>query len=442
MEELGSRIVGMAGRLAAATCRWLLLVADFDRREGCAGFGLPTTARWLSHCCGLAHRTAVEHVRVARALSSFPALVEEMSSGRLSYSHVRAISRLAHDGEQRLVTELIDVAENGTVGQLETVVHGLRTVEGNDGSSGSDRPEEYVRHSWTSTSQSNLTARLDPEHGALVRSAIETVARAEGLDPAQALVRLAELALAAVNDRAHPPRPLRGDERAAIVIHLDAAAIPAAPAPGAAIPARGAPESSSTPSRSAERGWPYARIDGGPGLPNAVVERLLCQGRIRTAVHDDDGNVRALGRSRRLVSERQFRALLMRDSGCAHPGCGSRYRLEAHHVRPWIRGGRTDMPNLVLLCWRHHHAHHEGEFAIIAGQRGRFDFIRTDGRRLEHHVDPGRLADPAKPIEHEHDAVAANAAHTRWTGARLDRPWAIAVLAQRRASETARAVAS
>jgi len=119
VDALGSRIVGMAGRLAAATCRWLLLIADFDAREGCARFGLASTARWLSHYCGISHRTAQDHVRVARALACFPALAEGMAAGRLSYSHVRAIARLARPDEQQLVVDLIDVAEHGTVGQLE-----------------------------------------------------------------------------------------------------------------------------------------------------------------------------------------------------------------------------------------------------------------------------------------------------------------------------------
>src|SRR6478735_9647833 len=78
VDELGSRIVGLAGRLAAATCRWLLLVAQFDAREGCAAFGLASTARWLGHYCGVPHRTAVEHVRVALALAGFPELAAAM----------------------------------------------------------------------------------------------------------------------------------------------------------------------------------------------------------------------------------------------------------------------------------------------------------------------------------------------------------------------------
>src|SRR5882757_2280432 len=70
LDQLGSRMVGMAGRLASAMCRWLLLVAEFDSRDGAWQFGLPSTARWLGHYCGLSRRTAIEHVRVARTLAA------------------------------------------------------------------------------------------------------------------------------------------------------------------------------------------------------------------------------------------------------------------------------------------------------------------------------------------------------------------------------------
>ena len=181
-------------------------------------FGLASTARWLGHYCGVAHRTAVEHVRVARALAGFPELAAAMAAGRLSYSQVRAISRLARDGGHRLVEDLIDAAGHGTVGQLEVLVRGLRTVEEVDSPDG--HPQEYVSHSWSSQGQWRMQARLDPERGAIVQSAIETIAGVDGIDQAAALVRMAEIALAAVADTAQPVRGLRGDERAAVIIHL------------------------------------------------------------------------------------------------------------------------------------------------------------------------------------------------------------------------------
>src|ERR1700722_14128487 len=109
LEALGARIVDGSGRLAAAMCRWLLLVADFDARQAYLSFGLASTAQWLTHACGLAHRTAVEHVRVARSLRQYPRLAEEMGTGSLSYSQVRAISRIEGPGEDGLVEDLIGV---------------------------------------------------------------------------------------------------------------------------------------------------------------------------------------------------------------------------------------------------------------------------------------------------------------------------------------------
>lgn len=57
------------------------------------------------------------------------------------------------------------------------------------------------------------------------------------------------------------------------------------------------------------------------------------------------GAVLDVGRSRRLVTQRQSRALQLRERGCAHPGCGPRYGLEAHHVVHRLDGGGTDMAN-------------------------------------------------------------------------------------------------
>lgn len=173
VDELGARIVAMAGRLAAATCRWLLLVAEFDARDGSTTAGLATTAHWLGFACGVAPRTAIEHVRVARALATHPRLAEEMTAGRLSYSHVRAISRVALPSEAALVEELIQLAEHATVRQLEATVRGLRTVR--DVETPTGPPSDYATHTWTSENQWRLTARLDPERGAVVASAIAAV---------------------------------------------------------------------------------------------------------------------------------------------------------------------------------------------------------------------------------------------------------------------------
>jgi len=134
----------------------------------------------------------------------------------------------------------------------------------------------------------------------------------------------------------------------------------------------------------------------------------------------------------RLVTDRQYRALMLRHHGhCAHPGCPNTKNLHAHHRIHWIHGGRTDLDNLLLLCERHHLAHHDGQFHIHTAGAGRFRFVSSDGHDLR-----APLRNPAspdsRPLEEEHAAVAADAATPRWDGQRLDRPYAISALAQRR----------
>ena len=171
-----------------------------------------------------------------------------------------------------------------------------------------------------------------------------------------------------------------------------------------------------------------------------MVQRLTCAGRIRTAVHDRDGTVLDLGRSHRVVSDRLYRALLLRDEGCCtYPGCANTRDLHAHHVWHWLHGGPTNLTNLVLLCAGHHRAQHDGEFRIQRLGRGRFRFRRADGRLLPDHVDPAQFSDTPTPVEDDYADIAADAATTRWIGDRLDRHYAISALAQHRKQPAHRA---
>jgi hypothetical protein len=72
-----------------------------------------------------------------------------------------------------------------------------------------------------------------------------------------------------------------------------------------------------------------------------------------------------LGRSTRLATAAQRRALAVRDAGCCIPGCGiPAAGCEAHHVIWWRHGGTTDITNLALVCQRHHSAVHTGTWMI------------------------------------------------------------------------------
>src|SRR4051794_15515452 len=93
IDRLEADIASLARDLTRRMERWLALVAEFDRRGGARRSGFRSTAEWLAWRCGLSQRTALDHVRVARALTERPLIRECLASGELSYSKVRAISR-------------------------------------------------------------------------------------------------------------------------------------------------------------------------------------------------------------------------------------------------------------------------------------------------------------------------------------------------------------
>src|ERR1700750_1291783 len=105
LERLEAQICELAGHLAAATCRFLVLLADFDARRGWASWEMNSCAQWLSWKCQLSSGTAREHVRVARALAGLPVIRAEFAAARLSYAKVRALTRIATPATEAGVAE-------------------------------------------------------------------------------------------------------------------------------------------------------------------------------------------------------------------------------------------------------------------------------------------------------------------------------------------------
>ena len=115
-----------AGRApAAATCRFLVLLADFDARRGWASWEMNSCAAWLSWKCQMSSRTAREHVRVARALRDLPVIRAEFAAARLSYAKVRALTRIATPDTE---AGLAEIAGPMTGNQLERFARAHRQV--------------------------------------------------------------------------------------------------------------------------------------------------------------------------------------------------------------------------------------------------------------------------------------------------------------------------
>lgn len=169
LDRLEAEITELAGHLYAGTARFLLLVGEFDRRGGWAGWGIHSCAHWLSWRCGLSPVAAREHVRVARALRDLPRIADAFSHGRLSYSKVRALTRVASEVTEEV---LLEWAEYGTATQIERVVRGVKLAQ-----AATDPVKRYERRSFRSFYDEDgclvIHARLEPEEGAVVLRALE-----------------------------------------------------------------------------------------------------------------------------------------------------------------------------------------------------------------------------------------------------------------------------
>ncbi|UNK46809.1 HNH endonuclease signature motif containing protein [Arthrobacter sulfonylureivorans] len=100
-------------------------------------------------------------------------------------------------------------------------------------------------------------------------------------------------------------------------------------------------------------------------LSAKTVRRMACDAEIIPAILGSKGEVLDLGRSQRFFSRAIRKALLLRDKGCAFPGCSMpAFWTEAHHIVPWWAGGRTDINNGVCLCSLHHDLIEQGNWEI------------------------------------------------------------------------------
>ncbi|WP_289019819.1 HNH endonuclease signature motif containing protein [uncultured Ornithinimicrobium sp.] len=426
LDALGDEIAQLAGQIAAATARFLALLGRFDEQGGWAGPGIRSLAHWLSWRAGMSLRTARDHVRVARSLRSLPQTAQAFGKGELSYSKVRAISRVA---TQETEPELVALARNAPAAHVERITAGLRTVAAEeerrqerssrpDPEPGqpprpSDPPPQSLQWRWDEDSGDLVVwGRFGPADGrrllaALTRSELErirTVVHEPGevpdpeVDPdAGAAPHPGEPRGESV-DRTAPPPGQAGPALLALAeIGLSAQEAPMLASSAEVVFVHRQDPVGGEGCSAEQQPWVVAPDDG-PALDDGTAEEVLCGADSRCVLRDAEGAVLAFGRRRRRFSTAQLKALRLRDGGCRTPGCGRTRFLHAHHVVFWSRGGATDLDNAVLLCGACHRAVHLGQLVVRALGRQRFEFRDAGGEVLA----------PAPPMFGRADAILAD----------------------------------
>jgi len=364
IEDLDLAIGRLVQQLNAESYRMLVLVREFDDRFGWAKWSFASCAEWLAWRAGLSLSAAREKVRTAQALRSLPRIAAAFAAGKLSYTKVRALTRVADERQEDL---LLAYALEATAAQVEERCRQLRNSDPESVHAARRVWEKRALTIWRDEARGTLrlTVELPIEEGELIASALDcAVAAGEvatGIDPtttetkgtawraqqADALVAVAKAYLdggGAAGERGGTA------DRYQVVVHVDEESL-----------LRGA---------------------GRADLPIDTLERLSCDGSLVPVVDDANGTPLDVGRKYRTVSTPLKRAVLARDRRCTFPGCERRHYTDAHHLVHWRHGGETSLDNLTLLCTHHHRLLHEGGFSVARTDDGVLLFRRADGRAI------------------------------------------------------------
>jgi hypothetical protein len=354
IDDLDRAIVNLSSRINAETYELLVLVRQFDERAGWLKWGLRNCAEWLHYRCDFSMNAAREKVRVAHALKTLPNVAAGFATGDLSYSKVRAITRVAGVDNEG---ELLSFALKTTTARVEERCRELRC--GTADSLGSAQRAFASRslriHRNADRGTMSITIELPLETGELVEKALDkarddSMSRVEFVDESWSARQADAMVSMASGYLSDQDKQCSASDDYLVTVHVDQSAL--------------------------------ANSNGRSSLPIESVKRLCCDGHAVIIGEDENGEPLNIGRKTRTVPTAIKRALSARDKGCSFPGCHHTRFVDAHHIEHWSNGGETNLDNLMLLCSQHHKLVHEGGFSIEKDYQNHWFFKRPDGRTV------------------------------------------------------------
>ena len=333
---------------------------------------------------------------------ALPVLGKAVAAGQVMPAQVDAIVQvfatlpdtLDEPGRERLEEILVDAAESADPVKLRRLGRRTAYLLDQDGREPTVRDlmeggENTLDLRVLSDGSAHFRGTLAPEPAALLRAMIDAGAKptstpdqqGDATNPAGLDVRsvfqrqgdaLAEILRAAADSGV---TPIQGGQKPHLIVTIPLAHL--------------------------ESGLGEATLDGGVPITAAQARVLACDAKVIPVVLGGNSEPLDIGRSSRSHTAAMQRALIIRDKGCAFPGCDRPPRYcQAHHVKEWVKHqGHTALHNLVNLCARHHRVIHHTpwEVEIRDGQAwfippGYVDPTRTPQRNTLH--DPIRYEPP------------------------------------------------
>ena len=364
--ELLAELRALETRLHSTWAQMLSVVAEIDSRGTATAVGYGTTVELVQTVARVSRSEARARVAAAsdvlptRGLNGAPvepklgqtaAAVAEHAIGAADVVVIRSVlARIPPHigGEKRadVEAELARHARTLDAGQLAVLGKRILAYLDQDGARPQDTPETRRRLSFRDRDGGyELAGWLDREAAEIVRSALSPLAaprpttdtevdlRDAAQRDADALVDLAQRALGSGE------LPTEGGERPQVVVTVGLAVL------------QGRIGSASL-------------ALGGP-INADIARRIACDARVIPMVLGARGEPLDVGRASQSVPTAIRRAVIVRDGGCAFPGCSAPARwCDIHHVIHWADHGSTSVANCVALCGRHHRLIHHSDWRI------------------------------------------------------------------------------
>ena len=375
--DLDRRLRAVAKQRGALDAREAELLRDAEELKLWRAFGYASLLEYMERAMGYSPHTAVERLRVARALVELPLIGEALENGEIKHSAVRELTRVASSDTE---AEWLDAIQGKSLREIEPMIAGRK-----QGSRPSDPPEPSLR-------RRKLTLELQPETYEMFRQAQTVLAEVHGhrLSPEEMLVAMLRMVL--------DPERVTGVQDGG-----GAQGSQGASRPAYQLAIKTCPD--------CKRSWQYG---GGRDheVGAAVVERARCD-----AEHLGSLDAEMPARKTTTLTRRMREHVFARDGyACTVPGCRRVTGLDIHHIRFQEHGGGHEPSNIVLTCNLHHSAVHLGKLAITgrAPYALEFTFLRGHARHGIEDLDPDARHDidgSARDASHGIEGIARDASH-------------------------------
>lgn len=344
----------------------LRVIAQCDLRKVYRNDDCDDMAQWLAQAIGISRWKARRLTDASHAMGELPVTTAAFERGELSLDQFVEFTRLATAATE---AKLLSWAKRASPGAIRARADAERRIAEQE-TQEADR-WRFLDWSWEDdNTRLWLTGSLPADQGTKFIKAVDRLAQKMPVSPedgtdeattmearrADALVAMASASIAADPDV----------DRATVVLHIEAGSL--------------------------RQGGSNGIVHGGRPLAPELTEMLMCDSRLQTVLHDDDGAAVGISSPSYVVPQGLRREVERRDGfRCAFANCGRQGFTQVHHIVPWPEGP-TELSNLLLLCTRHHRLVHVNKWHVDLLKDGSTRWFRPDWTPYSPRPEPGAAA--------------------------------------------------